>query len=101
MTEPATWHQEDSMKKLGLIVVLAVAAAATPAAAFAATPDNTNCWGSVSAQFAQSEPGALGEHASSFDSPRSGIGNVAYDTTGTHQRGTLGAFLGGLLGFSC
>ena len=89
------------MKKLLAIVILVVATSAFPAMALGAAPDNAGCWGSVSSQFAQSEPGAMGAHASSFDSPRSGIGNVAYANTGTHNPAALGVFLGGLLGISC
>jgi hypothetical protein len=39
----------------------------------------------------------MGQHASSFDSPRLGIGNVAYLFTDTHQPGDLAA----ALGFTC
>ena len=89
------------MKRLALATVMALAMIAAPTAVLAGQPSDVACWGSVSSQFAQSEPGALGDHASSFDSPRLGIGNVAYINTGTHQPGVLGAFLGGLLSISC
>ena len=98
---PANAKPEDTVKKLLAIVILVVATSAFPAMALGAAPDNASCWGSVSAQFAQSAPGALGEHSSSFDEPRSGIGNVAYANTGTHNPADLGVFLGGLLGISC
>jgi hypothetical protein len=92
----------DAMKKrLALGLLLGAALAAGPGTAAAAEPSNASCWGSVTSQFARSAPGAMGKHASSFDTPRLGIGNVAYLNTGTHQPGALGAFLGGLLGFSC
>jgi hypothetical protein len=39
----------------------------------------------------------MGDHASSFTSPRLGIGNVAFLLTGTHQPGELA----GLLGADC
>lgn len=74
------------------LVVLAL-----PAGVAAAQPDNPSCWGQASTDFAQSAPGAMGEHASSFDTPRLGIGNVANLFTGTHQPGDLA----GVLGFSC
>ena len=82
------------MKRLVLIVALAVAAA-FPAGALAASPNNPSCWGAASADLAQS--GAMGQHASSFDEPRLGIGNVASLFTGTHQPGDLAA----ALGFAC
>ena len=41
--------------------------------------------------------GAMGQHSSSFDEPRLGIGNVAELLTGSRQPGDLAAFLG----FSC
>ena len=31
----------------------------------------------------------MGEHSSSFPEPRAGIGNVAFENTGTHQPGNL------------
>jgi len=88
-------------KRLLLGLILGATIAAIPATVAAAEPANASCWGAVSAQFAQSAPGALGEHSSSFETPRNGIGNVAYVNTGTHQPSALGEFLGGLLGFTC
>ena len=85
------------MKRLAAIVILVVGTMAFPALALAAEPVNPSCWGAASADFARSAPGALGQHASSFDSPRLGIGNVALLFTGTHQPGDLAA----ALGFSC
>ena len=82
------------MKRLVLIVVLVIAAA-FPASALAAAPNNPSCWGAASADLAQS--GAMGQHASSFDEPRLGIGNVASLFTGSHQPGDLAA----ALGFTC
>jgi hypothetical protein len=85
------------VKRFAAIVILVIATTAFPAVALAAQPTNPSCWGAATRDFAQSAPGALGEHASSFDSPRLGIGNVAYLFTGTHQPGDLAA----ALGFSC
>ena len=82
------------MKRFVLIAVLAIAAA-FPAGVSAAAPNNPSCWGAASADLAQS--GAMGQHASSFDEPRLGIGNVASLFTGSHQPGDLAA----ALGFSC
>ena len=85
------------MKKLVVVAVLAFGMAAFPAVALAGQPDNPSCWGAAAADLARSSSGAMGDHASSFDSPRLGIGNVANLFTGTHQPGELAA----ALGFSC
>jgi hypothetical protein len=70
--------------------------AATPAAlADGGPPTNPNCFGKGASQLGQA--GALGDHASSFPTPRLGIGNVAQLLTGTHQPGELA----GLLGADC
>jgi hypothetical protein len=50
--------------------VLIVGATATPAAA-----TSPSCWGQASAAFAQT--GEMGEHASSYESPRLGLRNLA------------------------
>ena len=85
------------MKRLVLVGALMVAAA-FPATASAAPPNNPDCWGAAASDLAQSSPGAMGQHASSFaGQPRLGIGNVAYLFTGTHQPGDLAA----VLGFTC
>jgi hypothetical protein len=55
-----------------LLVSLAVAVG-TPAPVQAAS--DSACWGQVSALFAQM--GLMGEHASSFDTPRLGLRNLA------------------------
>jgi hypothetical protein len=80
------------MKKAFAIAALVVGLA-MPAVALAAPPNNPSCWGSASAAFGKT--GTLGQHASSFDSPRLGIGNVAFANTGTHQPGDLVIALGG------
>jgi len=84
------------MKRLVLIGAL-VLGAAFPAQAMAAQPNNPSCWGAAAADLAQSARGAMGQHASSFDEPRLGIGNVAFLFTDTHQPGDLAA----ALGFTC
>ncbi|HET6744968.1 MAG TPA: hypothetical protein VFH90_03875 [Candidatus Limnocylindria bacterium] len=89
------------MRKLLAVAVLIIGTTAVPALALGAEADSAGCWGSVTSQFAQSATGAMGDHSSSFEEPRSGIGNVAYANTGQHQPGVLGEFLGGLLGISC
>ena len=73
---------------------LAAGALALVAAAVAGAgqPENPNCFGKGVSQLGQA--GEMGEHSSSFDEPRLGIGNVAYAFTGTHQPGELGIALG-------
>jgi hypothetical protein len=81
------------LKRLaGVIASTAVFLTFAPAAV-ADTPTNPSCWGSSAATLAQT--GGMGDHASSFASPRLGIGNVAYLFTGTHQPGELAGVLGG------
>ena len=90
-----------ALKALAAAGVLALAAAPS---AFADQPADPNCWGGASADFAQSEPGALGEHSSSPppidltpDRPgRAGIGNVARALGGDHPSDAAA-----LLGFDC
>lgn len=82
------------MKRLALVAVLALAAAAFPAATLAAEPESPSCFGAGASQLAQSSTGAMGQHSSSFGTPRLGIGNVAELFTGTHQPGLLGIALG-------
>lgn len=74
----------------GLITVVVAAAPAlggTP-------PENPNCLGVVTAQRAVADHD-IGEHASSQDEPRLGLGNAAREVLGdgTHV-GDFGAFLG-------
>ena len=81
------------LKRLaGVVASTAVLLTFAPAAV-ADTPTNPSCWGSSAAALAQT--GGMGAHASSFDSPRLGIGNVAYLFTATHQPGELAGALGG------
>jgi len=75
----------------GLLTMGALALAGAPFAG-AATPTNPNCFGKGASQLGQA--GEMGEHSSSFDEPRLGIGNVAEAVTGTHQPGELGIALG-------
>lgn len=78
-----------SLAIAGSVALAASFAVAGPASA--AQPPDTNCWGMNSAQAAQ-YLGGLGEHASSQDSPRMGIGNTAR-ALGLAGPGELGAFL--------
>ena len=63
---------------------------AQPAAA-ADGPDTANCWGVVTSQRAVALQD-IGEHSSSFDTPRLGLGNVARAVVGEEAHlGDLGA----------
>jgi hypothetical protein len=75
------------------------AVVALPAtSASAAKPPSTNCWGVVSSQFASTSQG-LGDHASSQESPRMGLGNTAR-AFGFAGPGELGSFLASVDGDS-
>lgn len=81
-----------SLAIAGVLGVGGSLALASPAVA----ADGSNCWGVVSSQAARSD-GGLGAHASSFDEPRLGIGNVArlFDVEGPGGLGTLLASIDG------
>lgn len=81
-----------SLAIAGALGVGASLALASPAVA----ADGSNCWGVVSSQAARSD-GGLGAHASSFDEPRLGIGNVArlFNVEGPGGLGTLLASIDG------
>lgn len=81
-----------SLAIAGVLGVGASLALASPAMA----ADGSNCWGVVSSQAARSD-GGLGAHASSFDEPRLGIGNVArlFNVEGPGGLGTLLASIDG------
>jgi hypothetical protein len=65
-----------------------------PAIAVADTPTNPNCLGVVTAQRAVAHHD-LGDHASSQDEPRLGLGNVSRLILGEDAHiGDFGAFLG-------
>ncbi len=83
-----------------LLAAVSAAAALGAASATAAPAPNPNapiqsCFGIVSGQLASSQPGITGEHASSFDEPRLGIGNVA-KLLGLGSVGELGSALAAL-----
>ena len=78
-------------KICGLLAAGALALTAAPVAG-AGQPTNANCFGKGASQLGQA--GQMGEHSSSFDEPRLGIGNVAEAFTGTHQPGLLAEALG-------
>jgi hypothetical protein len=81
-----------SLAVAGVLGVVATLAVASPAVA----ADGSNCWGVVSSQAARSD-GGLGAHASSFEEPRLGIGNVArfFKVEGPGGLGTLLASIDG------
>jgi len=96
------------MKRLLLSAVVAAALVTVPTSAFANAPASPSCWGVVTAQRATTE-GDIGAHASSQDTPRAGLGNVArllFDlgiSSGPHvsDLGTALASLDGLDATSC
>jgi hypothetical protein len=66
----------------------------TAPAAFADTPDNPNCMGVVTAQRAVAHHD-IGDHASSQEEPRLGLGNVTRLLLGDDAHtGDLGSLLG-------
>jgi hypothetical protein len=88
------------MIKVRIIIVAALLAVsvAVPQAAWAAVPQTAkgpnmnNCFGLASGQRA-STLHDTGEHASSFDEPRTGIGNLAFRVFGLDSVGEAGAVL--------
>lgn len=60
---------------IAAVAVLSVGAAST---ALAANPntDNPSGWGKLTSRSATTDQGSIGDHASSQDSPRLGLGNV-------------------------
>ncbi len=73
-----------SVRRLSLFCGLAALAVPLPAGANGPPSGDPSCWGQASAAFAQSAPGALGEHASNppadLNGPkpgRTGLGNIA------------------------
>jgi hypothetical protein len=68
-----------AMRRFVLAALLSVALVLTLglSTATAGKPDNPSCWGAVTAIGAKD--GGLGEHASSFETPRLGLRNLARD----------------------
>ena len=78
---------------IALTLVLSAGIVTAPAAS-ADTPDNPNCLGVVTAQRAVAHHD-IGEHASSQDEPRLGLGNVTRLLLGDDAHiGDLGSLLG-------
>lgn len=71
-----------------------IALVSFPASAIADPPATPNCLGVVTAQRAVAHHD-IGQHASSQEEPRHGLGNVAREVLGEDAHiGDLGAFLG-------
>ncbi|MDQ5827180.1 MAG: hypothetical protein M3441_23700 [Chloroflexota bacterium] len=74
-----------SIRRILLLVIagaMLAAMAASPASSEEAKdrgkPADPNCWGTAASQVATTFPtGSFGEHASSQETPRQGVGNVA------------------------
>lgn len=89
------------MRRSRLVASAALAATlalSAPGTALAATPDTAhpNCFGKGASQIARGQFDGLdgmGDHASTQESPRRGIGNTARDFGFVHQS-DMAAFLG-------
>jgi hypothetical protein len=96
------------MKRAVLALVFVIGIVTPAGVALADKPANPNCWGVVVAQRAVAE-GDIGEHSSSQDVPRLGLGNFARLlndlglTAGPHisDTGTVAAELDGLDSTEC
>jgi hypothetical protein len=84
------------MKKILIMVLVVLIMTISSQQAVAVKPANPQCWGVVTSQMAIASQG-MGDHASSFDSPRDGLGNVAR-SLGFPHISDLGSFLAGLDG---
>jgi hypothetical protein len=88
---------------LTLLITIMLLSAFSFAPTAAQSPNPASCWGQASAVFAQM--GEMGEHSSSFDTPRLGLRNLArvlYEQ-GVIEDGTmqaLGAFVASELGLT-
>lgn len=95
-------------KTLGVFMLAVIVTLAAAQPVLADKPANPNCWGVVSSQRAVAE-GDIGEHASSQEEPRLGLGNFArllYDlglSAGPHisDAATVAADLDGLESTQC
>ena len=65
------------MASIVAVAVFSIATAPIAPSAFAEQLGSNGVnWGTATAFFAQIEPGTQGEHASNFDIPREGLGNL-------------------------
>jgi hypothetical protein len=91
------------MKKLVLSLVIGALVLAGLQPFALAAPNERACWGQASAVFAQM--GLMGEHSSSFPTPRLGLRNLArllYEAGDIEEdsMAALGAFVADALGLS-
>lgn len=87
------------MKKVSLLFVLALLLTLVFSITVAQAANDQACWGQATKVFARM--GLVGEHSSSFPTPRLGLANLAraiFGEDGTMQQ--LGAFVADALGFS-
>ena len=84
---------------LGAVTVAAVALSAPPAHADLSDPNTPveSCFGIAAGQRA-STVHDLGEHSSSFDEPRTGIGNLVFRVLGFDSIGAAGSTLAAIDG---
>lgn len=90
------------MKRLA-VVLMVVAFAVLVFGTVQAAPSKNACWGQASAVFAQM--GEMGEHSSSFETPRVGLRNLARQLAALgiipdDSMASLGAFVATELGLS-
>lgn len=79
---------------LAALAAATIALVSLPSGAIADPPANPNCLGVVTSQRAVAHHD-IGQHASSQEEPRLGLGNVAREVLGEGAHvGDLGAFLG-------
>lgn len=91
------------MKRILIVAVVVVMLMLAALPAFAQEANGSACWGQVSAVYAQM--GEMGEHSSSYDTPRLGLRNLArflYEqgVLPDDSMQALGAFVAAELGLS-
>jgi hypothetical protein len=81
-----------------LVVAMALPAWAAEEEKEPGKPDHPNCWGTVVSEVATTTH-TVGEHSSSQEEPRQGVGNVARtDGADGDHPGDHGRFVGGQMG---
>jgi opacity protein-like surface antigen len=93
------------MKRILMVAVVVVMLMLAALPALAEEANDSACWGQASAVFAQM--GAMGEHSSSFETPRLGLRNLARflyehepDKISDDTMQALGAYVAAELGLS-
>lgn len=93
------------MKKMMMLLLLVALLVLTALPAFASTDEDSACWGQATAVYTQLYD--MGEHASSQETPRVGLRNLARDLYEDGGYGleddsiqALGAFVASSLGLS-